>query len=169
MTFESETSARLKAIEKIEAAFVHRAPPTVMSDSKQLADFEYEEVMSFGGMRWQDVTFEQVERNSDAVFWFSPEAFCYYVPGILSASLKENRWDANAYDSIIGMLDRSPEPDYWDDFFHPRWTRLTVPEVDAVDAWIHWLELVQPDAFHGNSYERAHDTLALLVDRRDNG
>ena len=24
--------------------------------------------------------------------------------------------------SLIGELDRSPQPDYWDDYFLPRWT-----------------------------------------------
>jgi hypothetical protein len=165
MTSESATRARLDALDQIEAAFSDRIPSTVMSDSKQLADFEYEEVMSYEGIRWQDLTFAHVERNSDAVFWFSPEAFCYYLPGILAAGLRESRWDANACDSIIGMLDRSPEPDYWDDFFRPRWTLLSAAEVNAVDAWVVWLGLVQPDGFHGNTYERAHDTLALLMER----
>lgn len=100
------------ALDIIAEAFVHRAPPEILTDSKQLSDFEYYEVMSFNGMRWQDVTFSQIEQNLDAVFWFAPEAFCYYLPGILSAGLRENRCDTNAYDSLIGCLDRSPEPDF---------------------------------------------------------
>jgi hypothetical protein len=150
------------ALDKIAEAFAHRAPPAVLTDSKQLSDFEYDEVMSFNGMRWQDITFSQIEQNPDAVFWFAPEAFCYYLPGILSAGLRENRCDTNAYDSLIGCLDRSPEPDYWDDFFLPRWTLLTVEETAAVAAWARWLEIVQPEAYHANTYDRVQDTLTLL-------
>lgn len=161
-----ETQATI-ALEKISRAFAERSAPSVMTDSKQLSDAEYEEVMSFHGMRWQDVTFEHVQRCPDAVFWFGPEAFCYYLPGMLSAGLKENRNDTNAYDSLIGCLDRSPEPDYWDDFFRPRWPLLTAAEVDAVAAWAQWLEIFEPDAYHPNTYERVQDTLTLLKWKAD--
>jgi hypothetical protein len=77
------------ALAPIAQAFAERAPPIVLTDSMQLTDGEYAEVMSFKGLRWQDVTFEQVQRCPDAVFWFSPEAFCYCLPGILSAALRE--------------------------------------------------------------------------------
>ncbi len=154
------------ALDLIARAFTDRALPTTMTDSKQLSDAEYEEAMSFDGLRWQEVTFERIERNSDAVFWFSPEAFRYYLPGLLSAGLKENRWDANCYDALIGMLDRSAKPDYWDDFFLPRWPLLTAAELSAVAGWVGWLESAQPDAFHDNSYARVRETLALLMARR---
>jgi hypothetical protein len=155
-----------RALELIALAFADRAPPSVMTDSKQLSDCEYEEVMSFEGRRWQDISFEQVQRSADAVFWFAPQAFCYYLPGIMAAGLKENRWESNAYDSLIGMLDRSPEPNFWDDFFLPRWTLLTLAEIEAVAAWAKWLEMVLPDAFYGNTYERVQETLRLLKERQ---
>lgn len=160
---------RAIALARIEGAFADRAPPSTMTDSKQLSDVEHDEVMSFESLRWQDVTFAQVETNSDAVFWFSPEAFCYYLPGLLSAGLRENRWDANAYDSIIGMLDRSAEPGYWDDFFLPRWPLLSAAEIGAVAEWVRCFETAEPDAFHDNTYERAQATLALLIERCEGG
>ena len=43
-------------------AFARRTLPSVLTDSKQLSDFEYEEVMAFQGVRWQDVTFAQIEK-----------------------------------------------------------------------------------------------------------
>ena len=162
MNREASESQAAIALDLINSAFANRAPPLVLTDSMQLSDCEYAEVMSFQGLSRQDVTFSQVERCSDAVFWFSPEAFCYYLPGILVAGLKETRWDSNAYDSLIGCLDRSPEPDYWDDFFIPRWPLLSAEEIDAVAAWVRWLAIVQPDETHGNIYERVQDTLTLL-------
>ena len=89
--------------------------------------------------------FDLVERAADAVFWFSPAAFCYYLPGFMLAGIRENRTDSNAYDALIGMLDRSPEPDYWDEFFLPRWTALSVAEIEAVSAWVEWLADREPD------------------------
>jgi hypothetical protein len=154
------------ALGLIEAAFGERAAPSAMTDSLQLSDAEYAEVMAFDGLVWQEVRFALAEANADAVFWFAPEAFCYYLPGFLAAGLREARWDSNAYDALIAMLDRSPEPDYWDDFFRPRWTLLKAAELGAVAAWVRCFAAAQPDAFHDNSFERALATLALLKDRR---
>jgi hypothetical protein len=165
MTAASCEALRARALQQIEAAFAGRPAPTGMSDSKQLSDAEYDEVMSFEGMPWRDVTFDHVQRCSDAVFWFAPEAFCYYLPGLLAAGLRADRRDANAFDALIGMLDRSPEPAWWDDFFAPRWTLLSGPELDAVAAWVTWFEAAEPDAFHEGSYERARATLRLLQQR----
>ncbi|NNE82976.1 MAG: hypothetical protein HKN28_03300 [Alphaproteobacteria bacterium] len=162
MTKERTDTQAAIALEKIVQAFAGRTAPSVMTDSMQLSDAEYAEVRSFEGLRWQDVTFDQIQQCPDAVFWFAPEAFCYYLPGIMSAGLKEKRTDTNAYDSLIGCLNRSPEPNYWDDFFLPRWPLLTAAEVDAVAAWAQWLEIVEPDAYHTNTYERVQDTLTLL-------
>lgn len=155
------------ALALIETAFADRPQPAVMTTSRQLSDIEYEEVMSFQGMTWQDIVFDQVDRNADAVFWFSPEAFCYYLPGFLAAGLRESRWDSNAYDALIGMLDRSSEPEYWDDFFVPRWPLLSIQEIDAVRSWACWLAAVLPDAFHTNTFERVDDTLTLLQLKQD--
>ena len=162
MNREERESQAAIALDLISNAFYNRVPPLLLTDSMQLTDCEYAEVMSFQGLGWQDVTFAQVEQYPDAVFWFSPEAFCYYLPGILVAGLRENRWDSNAYDSLIGCLDRSPEPDYWDDFFLPRWPLLSTEEIDAVAGWVRWLAIVRPDEIHGNVYERVQDTLTLL-------
>jgi hypothetical protein len=167
MANAARQALRARALERVAVAFAEREPPAVMSDSLQLSEVEYQEVMAFQGLRWQDVGFELVERCSDAVFWFAPEAFCYYLPGLLTASLAADSLDANACDALVGMLDRSPEPAYWDDFFAPRWTLLSAPELDAVDAWLAWFEAVEPDAFHPNSYERSRETLRLLKQRRD--
>lgn len=155
-------SLAAKALARIGDAFADREPPSEITQSLQLSDLEYEEVTSFEGKRWQDVSFDQIEICADAVFWFSPEAFCYYLPGLLTVGLKEGRRDSNAYDALIGMLDRSPEPDYWDDFFAPRWTLLSTEELEAVRSWVSWFAAAEPDAFVANTYERVHDTLTLL-------
>ncbi len=162
MTASVIAAKRALALELIEKAFAERRRPAVMSDSRQLSDVEYDEVMSFEGLDWREVDFDLVERSADAVFWFSPEAFCYYLPGLLAAGIEADRTDSNAYDALVGMLDHSPEPDYWDDFFRPRWTLLTALEIDAVAAWIDWLALKEPDVAGGDIRTRTQDTLTLL-------
>ena len=166
----SGTSAAAKAflaLDLIEQAFAHRRRPDAMTDSLQLSDIEFDEVMSFDKVDWHDVDFDLIERSADAVFWFAPKAFCYYLPGFLAAGLKADRTDTNAYDSLIGMLDRKPEPDYWDDFFRLRWTLLTVEEIDAVSAWARWLEEIEPGLAGGDVAQRVQDALTWLRWRRD--
>jgi hypothetical protein len=153
------------ALERITLAFAHRAPPATLTDSLQLSDAEHREVMAFSGLRREEVEFALLERCPDAVFWFSPEAFCYYLPGIMACGPREGRWDSGAYDALIGCLDRSPEPAWWDDFFAPRWTALDRAELEAVAAWVDWLEAVQPEAFHANTYPRVRETLRLLAEQ----
>jgi hypothetical protein len=109
---KSQAAANLGLIER---AFADRSAPSAMTDSVQLSDAEYAEVMSFRGLRWQDVTFEHVQQYSDAVFWFSPTAFCYYLPGLLAPGLREMRWPL-----------------------------LSADEIEAVASWVRWLETVEP-------------------------
>lgn len=144
----------------IRDAFSSRSMPTVLTTSMQLSDLEYEEVMAFSGKTWEAVTFDMVEGYADAVFWFAPEAFCYYLPGFLAAGLQADRRDSNAYDALIGMLDRSAEPAYWDEFFAERWPLLSADELDAVALWMRWFE--EPDAYFPNTFERVLETLSLL-------
>ena len=153
-TQDSSTLAAV-ALERIRTAFAERTVPSALTDSMQLSDSEYAELMSFQGLRWQDVDFDQVRQSADALFWFSPEAFVYYLPGILAAGLREARTDSNAYNALIGMLD-------WDEFFVPRWSLLSADEIDGVAAWLDWLQSVESDEVFSGTYHRAQDTLTLL-------
>jgi hypothetical protein len=59
------------ALGLIESAFAGRSAPSLMTDSLQLSDSEYAEVMSFQGLRWRGVTCAQIQQYSDSVSWFS--------------------------------------------------------------------------------------------------
>lgn len=163
---DNNDSGTTQALAALSMAFADRSMPTAMTTSTQLSDVEYEEVMAFSGKTWGEVSFDMVERNADAVFWFAPEAFCYYLPGFLSAGLATDRRDSNAYDALIGMLDRSPEPAFWDDFFLERWPLLSADEIDAVSIWMRWFEAAEPDTFFPNTFERVQETLCLLKRKR---
>ena len=90
--------------------------PTLFLGSEQLAAHEVDDVMSFWGKPWSHVTGLQLEKHFEAIFWFTPEAFCYYLPGILSAGIQENKPGLIVNQSLVNMLDRSPDPTSWDDF-----------------------------------------------------
>ena len=154
-----ENPALLKAL---SAAFGERCRPEVLVGSDQLSKDELAEVMAFSGRHWSEVTCDLLEENRDALFWFSPEAFCFYLPGVLSCGIAEDRPDLLAYDAILGMLDRSPEPAYWDDFFLARWPLLSAEECEACQSWLRWLDSAGAELRREGSVFRALETLDLL-------
>lgn len=152
----------MNALRIIEDAFNHRRMPTVFLVSEQLATHERMDVMSFWGQPWPSLTGAQLEKHFEAVFWFTPEAFCYYLPGIFSTGIKENKPSLIVNGSLLNMLDRSADPLSWDDFFSARWPCLTSSECEATQAWILWLASVQSNLYSEASLDRALDTLELL-------
>jgi hypothetical protein len=121
--------------------------------------------MAFWGKPWWCVTGAQLEEHFDAISWFTPEAFCYYLPGILTAGIKENNPWLIVNHSLVNMLDRSPDAASWDDFFLARWPRLTDRECEATQAWILWLASFGSGSYPPNALDRAFDTVSLLRDR----
>jgi hypothetical protein len=64
------------------------------------------------------------------------------------------------------MLDRSPDPNSWDEFFIARWPLLTARECEATQAWILWLSSFDDGSYSEIALARAFDTLELLKERR---
>lgn len=150
----------------IEEAFSHRRMPTLFLVPEQLAAHEHDDVMAFWGKPWSSVTGAQLEKHFEAIFWLTPKAFCYYLPGIFSAGIKERKPWLIVNHSLVGMLDRSSDPSSWDDFFSARWLLLTVQECEATQAWILWLSSFEDSSCSENSLARALDTLELLKQRQ---
>ena len=152
----------MKTLQLIERAFSHRQKPALFLLPEQLAKHEYADVATFLGIHWSSVTCDQLERHFEAIYWFTPETFCYYLPGIFSAGIKEERPELIVNHSLIGMLDRSPEPDLWDEFFLSRWQLLNMQECEATQEWVLWLASCEGAGYSEHSLSRAFDTLGLL-------
>ncbi|HFB65734.1 MAG TPA: hypothetical protein ENJ60_09365 [Aeromonadales bacterium] len=151
----------MKIVELFTEAFKHRKKPSCMTLSKQLDEHEHAEIMAFSGKKWFDIDVKLLEENFEVINWLSPEAFCYFLPGICCAGIKENSSELIIYDSIINMLDRSPEPTYWDSFFLSRWPLLHKDECKAVQEWVLWLS-INNSFYSGSVITRALETLDLV-------
>ncbi len=149
-------------LDLISAAFAGRPMPKILTESASLSKHEREDVDFFQGKDWRVLTGDDIQSHHEAIFWFSPKAFCYYLPGFLSAGIKENRPDLLVFDSILNMLDRSPDPYLWDEFFMHRWPLLNKEECRAVKSWVFWLELNNEYFQYSDSCARALETLDLL-------
>lgn len=157
---------QVNTLHLIEEAFSHRCMPKLFLVPEQLAAHEHEDVMSFWGKPWSCVNGLQLEKHFGAIFWFTPEAFCYYLPGIFTAGIRENKPWLIVNHSLINMLDRSPDAASWDDFFFARWPLFTIRECEATQEWILWLSSFEDTSYSESSLARALDTLDLLRQRK---
>lgn len=154
-----------KILRKISLAFSNRNRPGILFSSEELTPDEIEEVNGFSNLDWRAVDQELLHTNCYAFSWFSSDAFCYYLPSVMSISIAENACDLLVIDFIIGGLDRSPVPANWDDFFLNRWTLFTQDEYGAIEEWLNWL-FSQENYYpaHANTKERVLETVAFLKD-----
>jgi hypothetical protein len=152
----------MSILSEIESAFAHRSVPTmaVMPDAPNTT--EYVDAMIFAGKKWREVTCQDLDAHSDAIFGFTPEAFCYFLPGIYTTGISQNRRDMLVNTSLIQMLDRSNVRSSWDKFFISRWPLLTRSECEVSQQWVLWLTSEPPPGLFENSLSRAFDTLQLL-------
>jgi hypothetical protein len=146
---------------QIEDAFRQRKRPTAVIAANELTTSEQAEAQWFEGRDWRSLTATDWSTHSDAFYAFTPDAFLYFLPSLLSVSVANPQtWLAPA-DSLIRMLDRSPAVENWDDFLLRRLVGLRDDEYDAISAWL----LVRAEGGQGEvseSYGRAFDTVALL-------
>ena len=147
---------------KIELAFVNRVRPLNVVPLKHAQTHEYEEALHFHEKNWQSLSATELNRYSDAIYSFTPLAFCYFLPGFLCAGIRENRTDLLVYSTLISMLDRSPSVPNWDTFFLERWTLLTATECAGLQDWTLWLAEQKDTAFDQDSLTRAYETLDIL-------
>ena len=163
--FDMSKSSEVGLIGTISEAFAHRAKPDIKTNSDQLSPSEAASLEEIFEHRWQDLSADIWEENFDAVSWLAPQAFCYYLPGILISSILHGNPNLIAATAIIGTLDRSPTPAWWDDFFVPRWTSLTLQECNAVQEWLLWVCQCETRSVSDDSIGRSLDTLELLKAR----
>lgn len=153
----------MNLIGSIEHAFDWRNRPDLLTGPNELSSDEREAVERIGAHTWKKITADQWERDFDAVSWLSPLAFCYYLPSIFKVSIEENNPNIIVASTIISMLDRSPCPEWWDDYFSSRWCRLNVRECEVVKEWLFWLSSAEVSSHSDDSLERCLVTVDLIT------
>lgn len=151
-------------IHEIYEAFSSREKPVniLVDTAANTFKEDYEDALFFSGKTNKEIICDDLERHPSCVFWFSPKAYLYFLPGIFSATYTENRPDILVVSSIIMTLDRSNTPNTWDDFFAKRWVLLTKNECHVTQKWLLWLSQFDGLSFDEISLGRAFDTIDLL-------
>lgn len=143
-------------------AFAGRPAPATVVPKQSLGSCGHEDAAGFVGVARESLACDFIERYPDAITGFSPDAFLYYLPGIICAGLREGRRDLLAYDHIIRQIDRFNPPDSWDEYFIARYGALTPAECRALQQWVLWLSDTDGQYFSPSELERAFDTLGLI-------
>jgi len=78
----------MKLAATIEHVFSSRAKPAQvrLADEVIQLDDDVEDALWFSGRDWHELTWQNWQEHSDAIFFFDPEAFAYYLPSILLLS-----------------------------------------------------------------------------------
>ena len=155
----------MELLKFIEDAFHARVRPPAVIAVDQPATELRSDALAVACSDWRELTCDMLDKYPDCVHGFSPTAFCYFLPGIFSAGIRERRADLLVNHSLITGLDRSNSPASWDDFFRARWPRLTPSECEAAQRWILWLEEFEPAPIADASLSRAYDTLETLANQ----
>jgi len=148
---------------KIERAFRARDCPSSLIERRAAIICDDEDALWFYGRKWQEISLDDWRAHSGAFFAFTAEAFLYYLPSVLTLSAG-GRCDLLAASSLIGMLDRMPEPAYWDEFLLKRMSGLNQEEYGVIMEWL--LSLSGTAMYEEVSLMRAYQTVDLLATGR---
>ena len=147
---------RLQA--ELRAAFAEVPRPSNARFTETTSGEEYEEASAFFGQTPEQVGHAQLVQYREVLFWFTPEAFHYFLPAFLREAVARDDPDALYVDMIVRLL---MEPD--DAFARARWKRLSDLQNRALHAWLAWLR----DQQAPESSARAELEWALLMLEKD--
>jgi hypothetical protein len=134
--------------------------PVILSDGTCI-DPLYEDTRYFKNHDWRKITADEIYIYSDVITGTNPEAFCYFLPGILYAVYRENRIDCNAIDSLICGLEDSRAERNSESFCYERWSLLTTAELSAVKEWLN--RYYEINGIGLDDYKMAIETLDWLA------
>ena len=145
-------------IADIERAFDDTEPPPSFRVVDEVpGDLEREEIAdAFRERHWKTLDTETLRYHAEAVFFFTPEAFRYYLPSYLLAVLKAYEETDVLPDLLIAALTPPPEDDKRLASFLARVEPLTIPQKRALAAF---LEFMQQE--HGEDFLREEPRRAI--------
>jgi hypothetical protein len=120
----------MSLIARIEAAF--KDVPAPGPDAIVNPTYDDEGVAAlFGGKAWTDVSIDQLRTHHDALSFFSPEAFRYFLPAFMLAELRDPIGAGQIGPSLLFHFSRPEE--FWKPELEQRLALLT-PDQKAVIA-----------------------------------
>jgi hypothetical protein len=143
---------------EIRAAFATREKPASLVSNGRGDTLELD-ARHFQDLSWEEVSFADWRDYSDAVAGMNADAFCYFLPSIMSLSLGGLDGAALVGDNLIGLLDTSSDPHLWHEFFVERFQKLNADELEALQKWVC---VIADDISDAVTLQRVNDTVHML-------
>jgi hypothetical protein len=131
-------------VQKIEAAFEKTRHPGDENIANIYHSVTYceecaELTKSFRGKEWKFVTLETLVHHRDSLPLFKPEAFRYYLPAYMIATILHfEKVDVLACNTIYSLS--PPRKQSWMDWFIPRVTGFTPPQQGVIREFLRWYD-----------------------------
>jgi hypothetical protein len=160
MNAEGRTMSDL--IKKICAAFDHRPLPAVAADDTRPFITDRQEAARLNGKYREELDWHFLQKNSDALYAMTPEAFRYYLPKFLVLALQGGDTSPLFISPVVMMLDPGPDETYWDVDFRRKWLGMTAAEYCAVAEWVVYMASNNRGDWDDIALARAFDTVQRL-------
>lgn len=151
-------------LEKVEQVIHRRDVIGEFYIENHLDNLELEELKKFLSVDPILLKADILEEYFDILGLLTPSAFNYYLLIVIRVSLVENEPRLLMVQSLVNMLDRSPAPESWDEFYITRWPELCRAECEVVGAWLVWLAEIAPDVYSDHTISRAIKNIELILE-----
>ncbi len=157
----------------IEAAFAETAYP---GDERLVSEScDLEVAAAFRGRHWRELPLDMLARYHEALFFFTPEAYCYYLPAFLLASaLHYDEADLIPHSVVFSLIAptqreiilrpvafSSPLPKQEViDFYQRRMERLTAGQRQAIRCFLEFMKAHHGEDDPFRDFDRALESLA---------
>jgi hypothetical protein len=153
------TSPQAHVVRQIDEAFASAAYPgdDHIAYDQSGRHIECSQVADdFRGKKWRDLRIDFIRKNADALFFFSPAAYAYYLPAFMQASLRDfDRADVVPSNIVVSL---SPSLSQLTPAqFNLRIAHLTAPQRRAVSAFLKYLGTAYADYFPLDYPQKALD------------
>ena len=114
----------------------------------------WDETAAFADLPWPEVPADLVHSHYMALYFFTPEAFHYYLPAFLVVPLAAGDVHSLAVHNVVFTLQPTGD-DAVMRFRRKRWKLLTKAEEAALGEWLEWMESQDTDEVTGEEIAAA--------------
>lgn len=145
-----------KLTDAIAKAFAQVPRPEDKDYTSSTGGEDYEESSQFFGKDWHTLSPDFLHTYRDVLFWFKPEAFLYYLPAFLNASIVADDENAIYVHTILQLLKKKSE----NSFSRARWGQLSDDQIRVLHEWLKWvLSKAPPGGVFAGEINEAIDTI----------
>lgn len=150
---QEDVSGLAKQIREAFADATYPGDDNLIYDSRDVGARQIAD--AFRGKHWSEVPFETLLYHNDALHFFSPEAFRFYLPAYLLAVL-ERYEDADILpEMLVGVLTAPDPQDPVYSSFRRKFDGFSAARKAAITAFLEYLLRTHPDEYPDDALLKA--------------